>query len=41
MQYASLESYISGWLCCLNTQLTNKSKCHKDINVVALNFLGC
>ena len=41
MQYASLESYINGWGCCLNTQLTHKGKYHNDINVVALNVLGC
>ena len=41
MQYASLENYISGWCCCLNTQLTHKSKYHNVINVVALNVLGC
>ena len=37
MQYASLERYISS----LNTQLTHKSEYHNDINVVALNVLGC
>ena len=41
MQYVSLESYISGWLCCLNTKLTHKSKYHNDINLVVLNILGC
>ena len=41
MQYVSLESYISVWWCCLNTQLTHKSKYHNDINLVALNVLGC
>ena len=41
MLYASLESYISGWGLCLNTQLTHKSKYHNDINVVALNVLCC
>ena len=41
MQYVSLESYISVWGCCLNTQLTHKSKYHNEINLVALNVLGC
>ena len=41
MQYVSLESYISGWGCCLNTQLTHKCKYHDGINLVALNDLGC
>ena len=27
--------------CCLNTQLTPKSKYHNAINLVALNVLGC
>ena len=40
MQYVSLESYISGWWCCLNTQLTRKSKYHHDINLVDLNVFG-
>ena len=39
MQYVSLESHISGLWCCLNTQLSHKSKCHYDINLVTLNFL--
>ena len=41
MQYASLESYISGLWCSLNTQLTHKSKYDNDINVVALDVLSC
>ena len=41
MQYVSLENYISGWGCCLNTQLSHKSKNHNDINLAALNVLGC
>ena len=40
MQYVSLESYISGRLCCLNTQLTHTSKYYNDINLVVLNVLG-
>ena len=40
MQFVSVESYISGWLC-LNTQVSHKSKYHNDINLVALNVLGC
>ena len=41
VQFASLESYISGRSCCLNAQLTHKSKYHNDINVAALNVLCC
>ena len=41
MQYASFESYISEWGYCLNAQLTHKNKYHNDIDVVALNILGC
>ena len=41
MQYVSLESFINGWLCCLNTHLAHKHKYHNDINAVALNVLGC
>ena len=40
MQNVSLESYISVWWCCLNTQLTHKSKNHHDINLVTLNVFG-
>ena len=41
MQYVSLGSYIGGWCCCLNTQLTRKSNYHNEINIVALKVLGC
>ena len=41
MQCVSLERYISGWSCYLNTQLSHKGKYHNDINLVALNLLGC
>ena len=41
MQYVSLEGHLSGFLCCLNTQLFYKSKYHNDINLVALHVLGC
>ena len=40
MQFVSLKRYISGWGCCLNTQLSNKSKYHNYINLAALNVLG-
>ena len=33
--------FYSGWCCCLNAHLTHKRKYHNDINVVALNDLGC
>ena len=29
---------FSGWGCYMNTQLSHKSKCHNDINLVALNL---
>ena len=41
MQYVSLESHISGLRFCLNTQLFHKNKYRNDINLVALNVLGC
>ena len=41
MQYVSLDSFISVSGCCLNTQLTHNNKYHNDINLVALNVLGC
>ena len=40
-QYVSLENYINGRRCCLNTQLTHKSNYFNGINLVALNVLCC
>ena len=39
MQYVILESYICDWCCYLITQLTNASKYHNEISLVALNIL--
>ena len=41
MQYLSLKGHLSGFGCCLNTQLFYKDKYHNDINLVALYDLGC
>ena len=37
-QYVSLDSYIRGCLCCLNTHMCHKSKCSNDIYLVALSM---